>query len=136
LQRIVKVDHSPRHYANSTPIRYAPTPRVGMCNYAPCPDYDYYGHDRSYSTSFSTSELYQPQQQAYMSSYAQGGYAPQMNQGNYGAQGAMQQQAAAQQPQQYQNAASNGYNYNYGYRPNAGGAPAYPNPGPSNYRNY
>jgi hypothetical protein len=58
--RIVKVDHSARHYANAAPIRYAPSPRLGPCNYGPCSDYDYYGYDRTYSTSYSTSDLFQP----------------------------------------------------------------------------
>jgi hypothetical protein len=136
------VDHSPRHYANSNPIRYAPTPRVGMCNYAPCADYDYYGHDqRSYSTSFSTSEIFQPPQQAYMSTYAQPGY--QMNQGGYANANNMPQQQAQQQYSAAAAAAANSspYNtYNYGYRPNSngagGGASGYGQPGPSNYRNY
>ena len=129
------MDHSPRHYANSTPIRYAQTPRVGMCNYAPCADYDYYGHDRSYSTSFSTSEIYQPPQQAYMSSYSQGGYP--INQGYPGAisSSSMQQQQQPQQ-QQYSQQGQAPYSYNYGYRPGTG-AGAYPNQqGPSQYRNY
>jgi len=122
-----------------------------MCNYAPCADYDYYGHDqRSYSTSFSTSEVYQPPQQAYMSTYGQasGGYG-QMAQGGY--PNNMQPQQVQQQQQQHQQqysaaaaaaAAAQGsspYNtYNYGYRPNGGnggGASGY-QPGPSNYRNY
>ena len=117
-----------------------------MCNYAPCADYDYYGHDqRSYSTSFSTSEVYQPPQQAYMSTYGQasGGYG-QMAQGGY--PNNMQPQQVQQHQQQYSAAAaaaanSSPYNtYNYGYRPNSngagGGASGYGQPGPSNYRNY
>lgn len=125
------MDHSPRHYANSTPIRYAPTPRVGMCNYAPCADYDYYGHDRSYSTSFSTSELFQPQ--PYMSTYAPPNNY-QMNQGYPTGVSNMQQGQASQQFSSQ--ASSAPYNFNYPYRQNPA-APAYPaQPGPSNYRNY
>ena len=56
--RIVKVDHSPRHYSSGS--RYAPQqPRAGLYNYAPV-EYDY-GYDNSYSQSYSTTELFSPQ---------------------------------------------------------------------------
>lgn len=135
FKRIVKVDHSPRHYANTQPIRYAPTPRVGMCNYAPCADYDYYGHDRSYSTSFSTSELFQPQ--PYMSTYAPPPSNYQMSQGYAGGVSASSMQQGQAAPQYSQAGSGATYGYGYGYRPGAAAAPSYPNqPGPANYRNY
>lgn len=61
LYRIVKVDHSPRHYANSNPIRYVSAPRsAGMSSYNAVPEYEYGQYDPSYSTSYSTTELFQP----------------------------------------------------------------------------
>ena len=67
--RIVKVDHSPRHYANSTPIRYNIRPQCATTNYAPCStEYDYMGlsgYDQSYSQSYSTTELFPPTASVY-----------------------------------------------------------------------
>jgi hypothetical protein len=67
--RIVKVDHSPRHYANSTPMRYNIRPQCGTTNYAPCStEYDYMGlsgYDQSYSQSYSTTELFPPTASVY-----------------------------------------------------------------------
>ena len=98
--RIVKVDHSPRHYLNNPQqVRYQQAaPRYE--------GYDYPGYENSYSTSYSTSEVFQPQGYAYASGYQT---AP-----------AYQNQAAAappSQPQYYTQAASNPYGYTYAYRP-------------------
>lgn len=112
LNRIVKVDHSPRHYANSQPMRYAQEGvRTGLSNYGL--DYDY---DNSYSTSYSTTELFQPSNgyNQYMSSMQA---YPQTQQ-------ITQVQSYPVGPSQYQMPAQNGYansnygGYTYGYRPN------------------
>ncbi|CAF0852756.1 unnamed protein product [Brachionus calyciflorus] len=56
--RIVKVDHSPRHYANSSRSYYPSPSRGARFNYQPQVEYDY---DNSYSNSYSTTELFSPQ---------------------------------------------------------------------------
>ncbi|RNA38618.1 hypothetical protein BpHYR1_012062 [Brachionus plicatilis] len=57
--RIVKVDHSAKHYSSSGSRYGIPSSRSGVYTYSPV-EYDC-GYDDSYSTSYSTSELYPPQ---------------------------------------------------------------------------
>ena len=110
----MKVDHSPKHYVNASP-RYIQSNRAGLGDYGAYNDYDYYGYDNSYSTSYSTSEMYPSA--GYPSNYVSSQYmtAP------------PQQMAAAQYGPASQ------YGYTYGYRPATSGmynpnvaAPQYP----------
>lgn len=134
--RIVKVDHSPRHYANNTPIRYVQPPRQGLCNYGPCPDYDYMGYDRSYSTSYSTTELFQPNGYPGAGGYGAQAYQAQAPPPAPPAQQGYQGAASVNVPQQqaYGQMNANPYGYTYGYRPTVAGytpghvAPANPYP--------
>jgi len=115
--RIVKVDHSPRHYANNQG-RVLVQPSKN-CGYVPCPpDYD---HDRSFSASYSTSDLYA--NTMHSSGYGGGGgYGGGMPSGGMFPQQSMNLMPQQQQPQQASyshyspyGAASSGYN-NYGYK--------------------
>lgn len=137
----MKVDHSPRHYANTAPIRYVqqgPPSRGGYHH----PMYDDYaggasgGYDpSSYSTSYSTTELFQPTNgyAGPSTSYAaSGGYVPQpppqATQITY--QTIQPQAPPPQQPQQQmmspQNYAASSYTPQPGGHPGYGAAPPPP----------
>lgn len=101
--RIVKVDHSPRHYYQSQ-SRYAPTTSR----------YDGYvgGEDQTYSASYSNSELYQQPQPGYLS-YS--GYPATQASQVYPSSQPVAQASAVPSSQYYSQTATNPYGYSYGY---------------------
>lgn len=108
FNRIVKVDHSPRHYYAAQQVRAHPTTSRYESGY----DYDYSGG--GYNNSFSTTEAH-PVQQSYMPAAASAypsSYQSQVASAMYPGTSNVQQQ-----PQYYSQAApvTNPYGYGYGY---------------------